>query len=331
MDTTGVLRGVDVSHHQEGLDVGRLPVDYVIARTAQAAGGRYGTTRDRAYAKHKVNAIRGGKLFCSYLYLGNAISAAANVALHASIEPDRGVPVMVDWEDGSGDGAFLRAVISEFGKAGYRVVLTYAPKWYWQKVGSPRLDGLPPLVSSRYPDNNPAGYEAQYEKCPASFWNGYGGNTVGVLQFSSSGRLDPYPGNNLDLLAFRGTRPQFAAVLGGQTQEDDMAWTEADFNTPLFTDNPGTPAARVVRFRDAMSELRAGMKSTTAALQQALQLLADSPDLPVTEERLKEIFREVVRGETGPVVREVLGEDNAAQADAIVDELAQRLQIGGAA
>ncbi|MGW4129506.1 GH25 family lysozyme [Amycolatopsis japonica] len=114
-------------------------------------------------------------------------------------------------------------------------------------------------------------------------------------------------------------------------QEGDMAWTEADFNTPLFTDNAGTPAARTIRFRDAMAELRTGMKSTTAALQQALQLLADSPDLPVTEERLKELFREVVRAETGPVVREVLGEDNAAQADAIVDELAQRLQIGGAA
>lgn len=233
METTGVLRGVDVSHHQEGLDVGRLPVDFVIARTAQAAGGRYGTTRDRAYAKHKVNALRGGKLFCSYLYLGNAISAAANVALHASIEPDRKIPMMVDWEDGSGDGAFLRAVVAEFDKAGYRVVLTYAPKWYWQKMGSPKLDGLPPLVSSRYPDNNPAGYEAQYRKCPVSYWDGYGGNTVGVLQFSSSGRLDPYPGNNLDLLAFRGTRTQFAALLGGQTQEDDM-FTPDDFKALMW-------------------------------------------------------------------------------------------------
>ncbi|MFI6302185.1 hypothetical protein ACIBCH_09960 [Amycolatopsis thailandensis] len=213
MDTTGVLRGVDVSHHQEGLDVSRLPVDYVIARTAQAAGGKYGTTKDRAYSKHKANALRGGKLFSSYLYLGSSLSAVANAALHASIEPDRKIPVMVDWEDGSGDGAFLNACITELRKSGYQVWSTYAPKWYWQKMGSPNLTGLPPLVSSRYPDNNPGGYAAQYGKCPESYWNGYGGNTVAVLQFSSSGRLDPYPGTNLDLLAYRGTRAQLAALL----------------------------------------------------------------------------------------------------------------------
>ena len=142
-----------------------------------------------------------------------------------------------------------------------------------------------------------------------------------VHQYSSAGSVPGITGS-VDL------NESYTTAHIYKPQEDDMAWTEADFNTPLFTDNVGTPTARVIRFRDAMSELRVGMKATTTALQQALQLLADSPDLPVTEERLKEIFREVVKAETGPVVREVLGEDNAEQADAIVNELTQRLQLG---
>lgn len=237
MDPTGVLRGIDVSHHQEDIDVGRLPVDFVIARTAQAAGGKYGTTIDRAYIKHKANAGRVGKLFSSYLYLGNAISAAANAALHASIEPDRRVPVMVDWEDGSGDGAFLRAVVAELGKLGYRVWGTYAPRWYWQRMGEPSLAGLPPLVSSRYPDRVPGDFDAQYRKIPTNFWDGYGGNTVTVVQISANGRLQPYPGTDLDLNAFRGTRDQLAALLGGNTPaprkntEDHIVKLEAKLDT----------------------------------------------------------------------------------------------------
>lgn len=221
MDPTGVLRGVDVSHHQPDIDVGRLPVEYVIARTAQAAGGKYGTTIDRAYAKHKANAKRAGKLFCSYLYVGMGLTAAANVALHVSVEPDRSVPVMVDWEDGSGSAAFLRSVIAEFGEAGYHVALTYAPRWYWQSQGSPSLAGLPPLVSSRYPDRVPGDFDTQYRKIPVGFWDGYGGNSVVVVQISANGRLQPYPGTDLDLDAYRGTRAQFAALLNPATPSTD--------------------------------------------------------------------------------------------------------------
>jgi lysozyme len=273
MDPTGVLRGVDASHHQEDIDVGRLPVDFVIARTAQAAGGKYGTTRDRAYAKHKANAQRAGKLFCSYLYLGNAVSPAANAALHASIEPDRSVPMMVDWEDGSGDGAFLRAVVAELGKLDYQVRLTYAPRWYWQKVGSPSLAGLPPLVSSRYPDRNPGDFDTQYRKIPANFWDGYGGNTVAVVQISANGRLQPYPGTDLDLNAYRGTRDQFAALLN---QEDDM-FTPDDFKNLMwgnvFDTNGNRNFAAFVKDMDAKLSALAAKAAGATAEEIAAKLL----------------------------------------------------------
>lgn len=208
----GVTRVVDVSHHQQDIDVGTLQgIDGVIARTAQAKGGQYGTTLDRAYRVHKANATRAGKLLTSYFYLGSGLTPRQNAELHASIEPDRGVGVMLDWENGSGNGDFLKAAYGEFRALGYSVWGTYAPRWYWEGQGRPDLRDLPPLVSSRYKDNNPGSFEAEYTGTPDSYWAGYGNNTVRLLQFTSVGRVAPYTGRDLDLNAFQGSRAQLAA------------------------------------------------------------------------------------------------------------------------
>lgn len=214
-DLAGVLFGHDVSHHQEGVDVGQLAGVFIIARTAQAAGGQYGTTIDRMYATHKANARRAGKLFGAYFYLGSSLSAASNAALHESIEPDRSIPVMLDWETGSGNVAFLRSCAAAFESLGYNVFLTYAPQWYLNGAGGGgSLAGLPPLCSSKYPDMNPDDIISEYIDESESAWNGYGGNTVLVLQFTSSGRDAAYPTVNLDTLAYKGTMAQLAALFG---------------------------------------------------------------------------------------------------------------------
>ncbi|MEU0531968.1 hypothetical protein [Amycolatopsis tolypomycina] len=207
----GVLRGGDFSHHQKDIDIGRLPIEFTICRTAQAAGGPYATTRDGFYSGHKANALRAGKLFSAYFYLGTGLSAAANAALHAAIEPDRTIPVMLDWEKGSGDGRFLRACVEEFKKLGYFVWSIYGPRWYWDSVGRPDLSGLPPLVSSRYADNAPGDWEAEYRSTPEEYWSSYGGNIVRMLQFSSVVRHPVYPSRNTDGDAFKGTRADLAA------------------------------------------------------------------------------------------------------------------------
>lgn len=205
-----MLRGGDYSHHQEDLDVSRVPEDFIVARTAQVKGGKYGTTIDRAYAQHKANARKGGKLFSSYVYLGSGLSAEGNVAVHAGVEPDRAVPLMLDWEDGSGNAAFLHTCYGAFTNAGYHVWGLYAPRWYWQAQGSQSLASPAPLVSSRYADNAPGDWESEYRSTPESYWLGYGDNTVRMLQFSSVVRNQPYPTRDTDGLAFKGSRDALA-------------------------------------------------------------------------------------------------------------------------
>lgn len=263
-DLTGITRVVDVSHHQDGIDVGKLPVDGVIARTAQAKGGEYDTTIDRMYPAHKANAKLAGKLFASYFYLGTGLTPKQNAQLHASCEPDRRVPLMLDWERGSGDGAFLRRCHQAFRDEGYFVFGTYAPRWYWSSQGSPDLSGLPPLVSSRYADTTPGGFEDEYRSTPEAYWGGYGNNSVRLLQFTSVGRLAPYSGRNLDLNAFKGTRQQLSDWWNPNTpnpapnpadlKPDGVELLErihvvpTDGNTHNIRINslPGTPGAAVI-------------------------------------------------------------------------------------
>lgn len=78
-------------------------------------------------------------------------------------------------------------------------------------------------------------------------------------------------------------------------EEDDMAWTEADFNTPLFTDATGTPQQKTVRFRDWAGELRtnlAGLVASNAALTTTLAQVANHPD--ATPDQIKQWVEDAV-------------------------------------
>lgn len=208
-----MIFGNDLSHHQPGVNAGLLDGRFIIARTLQVKGGKYKTTYDTMYTTHKSNARRAGKVFGSYVYLGDGETPARNAALHATVEPDRSIPVMVDWEEGSGNVAHLRACVDELRKLGYIVNLTYAPSWYLTGAGGGgSLAGLPPLCSSRYPNMRPGPISTKFAEVPVSYWNGYGGNSVAVLQFSSVGRDPHYPSVDLDCLAFPGTEQQLVAL-----------------------------------------------------------------------------------------------------------------------
>lgn len=221
MDPTGVTFAIDCSHHQDVLNmtaVRNAGFDLVIARVGQAKGGKYADTKDRRYQTHKTNAINAGLLFSAYWYIGNGRTPAENASMCADWMEDASVPVMLDWEDGSGNGQFLKDTYFAFIARGLNVWLTYGPRWYWQAQGSPNLAGLPPLSSSRYPDNVAGDKFSEYSHVPASYWNGYAGLETLLIQFTSVGRISGYSGN-LDMQAFRGSRDELEARMYGFTLE----------------------------------------------------------------------------------------------------------------
>lgn len=203
------LFGVDVSHYQANFDF----------NAARAAGCEFailkageGTGTDNRFLRHLGAARAAGLLVAAYWYQRSSVSAAAQAAAILNTVP-ADVPVIMDVEANSGDVNLTRDIVNRVRGAGRRVPFTYIPRWYWQQIGSPNLAGLPPLWSSRYPDNVVRAVQDAYNHAPASYWTGYGGNTVGLLQFSSSGNVGGQ--SPIDLDAFNGSRSQLAAIFGG--------------------------------------------------------------------------------------------------------------------
>jgi GH25 family lysozyme M1 (1,4-beta-N-acetylmuramidase) len=213
--------GVDVRHHQEEVDWPAFKRDGIEFAFIKATEGDLFV--DDRFETNLFQASAAGMVVAAYHYQRSVISAAAQVANILSVVP-KWCPVVIDVEANSGIIALTREIVARLNAAGYRTPLLYLPRWYWQQVGSPSLAGLPPLWSSRYPDDTVNDYRTEWTQTPTSYWTGYGGLPVAVLQFTSSARIAGRA--PLDANAYQGTLAGLNALLGYTsvtTEEDDMS------------------------------------------------------------------------------------------------------------
>ena len=233
-----VTFGLDASHHQGTLDFARFRneagIQFAFLKATEGAG-----FTDGDFTVNLRKAQDAGLLVAAYHYVRADSSAVSQVSRVLSVVP-LSVPVIPDVESGSGGVSLTLEFVRRLQLAGYRVPLLYLPRWYWQQIGSPSLAGLPPLWSSRYPDNVPGSLDDEWADVPTSYWNGYGGLPVAVLQFTSSGRLPGYSNNNLDLNAYPGTRDQLATLLG-YGSEDVVATANDVWQAQVWHHYPDTP------------------------------------------------------------------------------------------
>ncbi|WAL67173.1 glycoside hydrolase family 25 protein [Amycolatopsis cynarae] len=224
--------GLDISNHQDAtLDLAacrRAGCEFAIIKAGEGA-----SYRDPVFPAHLAAARAAGMVVAAYWYQRSGSTAQAQAATIGAVVP-RDLPLCLDVETGSGDVALTRALVDLLRSQGYRMPLLYLPRWYWQQLGSPSLSGLPPLWSSRYPDTVVGPLPAKWAQVPASYWAGYGGLDVAVLQFTASAEVAGY--SPLDANAFRGTREEFAALLGypapgadfSHDEETTMEWPAGD-------------------------------------------------------------------------------------------------------
>lgn len=211
--------GLDISHHQDlALDLRRCRdegIEFIFLKATEGS-----SFVDPEFAANLAEARAAGLLVAAYHYVREAATATQQLANVRRVVP-RDVPVVLDVEAGSGGVGSVRNLVDTLRFDGYRVPLLYLPRWYWTQLGSPPLTGLPPLWSSRYPDNVVNDLPLEWAGTPSSYWNGYGGLDVAVLQFTSSARVAGFA--PLDANAFRGTRQQLAELLGyAPTEEDNV-------------------------------------------------------------------------------------------------------------
>lgn len=214
-----MIFGVDVSNHQAHFDFGaaaREGFDFAFIKCSQNDN-----FKDGRFDQHAAAARAAGLVVAAYHYQGTGPVVRQVETIKAMVDPGE-MPVILDVEEGSGGVDITRALVAALRAEGYSVPLTYVPRWYWSgHIGSPSLAGLPPLWVSWYPDYTVRRKEQGLGMVPASVWSGYGGLDVAVVQFTSAGAVADYPGGNIDLNAFAGTREQLAALLGGAPTGDE--------------------------------------------------------------------------------------------------------------
>jgi len=203
------ILGPDLSSFQDGMDVTALPYPFVLAKCTE---GTYYVDAD--YHGWRLQAEDAGKYFIAYHFISGEDPAAQARALAAHIG-DPAIPVMLDWEPTAlfrPTYAQLLAVADAITAAGMRVVLAYAPHWYWVTVNSPSLTGLADrdiaLVSSAY------GTGTDYPGDDALGWLPYGGLTPLLYQYTDHASV---AGRSVDMNAFRGTLPELLTALGAHS------------------------------------------------------------------------------------------------------------------
>lgn len=208
------LYGPDTSNNNFGsiaaaLDfVSRLPGEgfsFIEQKVSEGSGYRdpfWGPIRDWCASNHFPC------IGYHYVRTGDPDAQAANWVANGG-----GPFAMLDFEDGSGDIANFWAVINAFNRAGVEVALSYIPHWYWERIGSPDLSGVPGLVSSSYfGSGNYA--SALYPGAGGAGWQPYGGATPALWQFTDGALV---AGLSVDCNAFEGTLDQLIALLKGTT------------------------------------------------------------------------------------------------------------------
>jgi lysozyme len=274
-----VIFGVDVSAYQPNFDFSacaREGFDFAFIKSTEGTGWR-----SPNYHAQVQRARNANLLVAAYHYVNGADVDGQLANIRAMVSTD--TPVILDVEANAGPISSIRALNSALNEAGYRTPFIYIPRWYWQgHMGSPSLAGLPPNWHSRYPDNTVRRKDGF--SLGAEYWPSFGGLDTVIAQFTSSLAVANFPNGRIDGNAYRGTREELAAWMGGGN-EDDVALTD---NQKIALDSL-VPGESGVRAAGPTFELLVGLKGSIDALADKLDGVATG-----TGYSLKQIAQAVV-------------------------------------
>jgi lysozyme len=209
--------GVDVhAQYQAGLNIEQVRAegfDFIAVKLSEGRGTFGG-----------LDWIRRGQacgLLClGYHYLRSGDEVGQAAVFSQQLAAAGGIPGMLDAEAVTAVGQTPTLTVSGIHRFldacaanGARVPLLYLPRWYWQRMGSPDLSGLPMLWASSYVAGSDYA-SVLYENVTPRSWAAYGGLPVAVLQFTDRALV---AGQRVDADAYLGTRDDFVKLIGSNT------------------------------------------------------------------------------------------------------------------
>lgn len=205
-----MLKGIDISHHQDGINIASLDVDFVIAKATEGVG-----YTDNCCDKFYQAAKNAGKKLGVYHFarpdLGNSAIDEADYFLKETTGYHKEAILVLDWESGdltnvSWAKAWLDRVKE---KTGVKPVIYMSASVMSSADWSSVVNADYGLWVANYGANDGTPQESVFDRYPLKYWTFYA-----LWQYTSKGRLAGYNGN-LDLNYFSGDKTAWDKYAGG--------------------------------------------------------------------------------------------------------------------
>lgn len=195
------LKGIDISHHQNGINIAKLDVDFVICKATEGIG-----LTDECCDKFYQKAKSLGKKLGVYHYarpdLGNSAINEADYFIKETKGYHKEAILVLDWEGESLKYStnwakqWLDRVYEKTGVKPILYIQASVLSQDWSKVVKADYG----LWVANYGSNNGQPQESAFNKHPLKHWSFYA-----LWQYTSKGKINGYNGN-LDLNYFYGTK-----------------------------------------------------------------------------------------------------------------------------
>ena len=205
-----MLKGIDISHHQKGIDLGAIDTDFVIIKATEG-NGYTDEMCDTFYQKAKSLGKKLGVYHFARPDLGNSAEAEADWFVKETLGYHKEAILVLDWESGdltnvSWAKAWLDRV---YEKTGVKPIIYMSASVMSSADWSSVVNADYGIWVANYGSNNGTAQESVFDRYPLKYWSFYA-----LWQYTSVGRLNGYNGN-LDLNYFSGDSSAWDKYAGG--------------------------------------------------------------------------------------------------------------------
>ena len=212
-----MLKGIDISHHQRGIDLGAIDTDFVICKATEG-NGYTDEMCDTFYQKAKSLGKKLGVYHFARPDLGNSAEAEADWFVKETLGYHKEAILVLDWESGdltnvSWAKAWLDRV---YEKTGVKPIIYMSASVMSSADWSSVVDADYGIWVANYGSNNGTAQESVFDRYPLKYWSFYA-----LWQYTSVGRLNGYNGN-LDLNYFSGDGNAWDKYAGGSPSSSNV-------------------------------------------------------------------------------------------------------------
>ena len=212
-----MLKGIDISHHQKGIDLGAIDTDFVIIKATEG-NGYTDEMCDTFYQKAKSLGKKLGVYHFARPDLGNSAEAEADWFVKETLGYHKEAMLILDWESGNlQDTTWARKWLDRvYSKTGVRPVIYMSASVMRSANWGDVVAGDYGLWVANYGSNNGTPQESVFDRYPLKYWSFYA-----LWQYTSVGRLNGYNGN-LDLNYFSGDSSAWDKYAGGSPSSSNV-------------------------------------------------------------------------------------------------------------